>query len=263
MLSFYAAAGRNCGHFLVLSTAFGEARIAILAFLFYLVAGLLLASLFVPSLYTSLTAACVRIGAASGLPFHPATNLVICEIPLVIVISALSNHISRRRYKLTTTLYSEIIDSLRILPLVVISVIALFGGLGVLVYGLFFIDKYAGATPGRAILIIVSITIAAGLLFVLGWIVRTLLRRTFRSRRMLSAGKFTPESWKAKIASSSPKDQAKLLARTDNRTLRLSVEEFVKLLRSVNPSIKHEPALSTYWTRCNRFEEIERLERLG
>ena len=82
--------------------------------------------------------------------------------------------------------------------------------------------------------------------------------------RRLVPGVVTLELWKHRILYGDAIQQERLLLSTDYQSLSLrNSYEFLDLLKEIQPSIKEEPALSTYWELRYRLEEALRQERQG
>ncbi|MCX7113883.1 MAG: TIR domain-containing protein [Proteobacteria bacterium] len=90
------------------------------------------------------------------------------------------------------------------------------------------------------------------------------LRRRFFGKRIHLLGKIDSEHWKMDIQNAKAENQNNLLLRTNYKTLSLKdVSQFVEILKEIQPWIKEEPALSTYWELRYRLEEALRQERQG
>ena len=81
--------------------------------------------------------------------------------------------------------------------------------------------------------------------------------------RMYGSRSFTPEEWQQRIRKSKPAQQAELIARTDHQSLGSTPAEFLGVLDAVNPAIRKEPALSTYWQHRADLEQVLKQERQG
>jgi hypothetical protein len=85
------------------------------------------------------------------------------------------------------------------------------------------------------------------------------------AHRVFPAGSWAPKEWSAALraASSKPREQSVLLARTDPQSLGLNPEDYLSLLVTIEPFVHKEPALSTYWGRRDQLEQVLRQERQG
>lgn len=90
-----------------------------------------------------------------------------------------------------------------------------------------------------------------------------LLRHALAQRQPFPPGTFTPETWTALLKKAGPRRQEDFLRRTTHQSLSLLPVELYTLLIEVEPLIKKEPALSTYWDRRDQLEQALRQERQG
>jgi hypothetical protein len=60
-----------------------------------------------------------------------------------------------------------------------------------------------------------------------------------------------------------PDQQQLILNQTNHQNLGLKADEFLKVLEEVAPTISEEPALSTYWEKRDRLEQVLKQERQG
>ncbi|MBI3824188.1 MAG: TIR domain-containing protein [Planctomycetes bacterium] len=76
-------------------------------------------------------------------------------------------------------------------------------------------------------------------------------------------GRFSVSEWKTLMRDSTPRKQTELLVRTNHNSLAVSVSEYLLILKEIEPAIKAEPALSTYWELRARLDQVLRQERHG
>ena len=80
--------------------------------------------------------------------------------------------------------------------------------------------------------------------------------------------KFPPGSievkhWKYKIQHADANQQKQLFVRTDHQTLSINENQFLAILKEIQPFINEEPALSVYWKKRDQQEDALRQERQG
>ena len=114
---------------------------------------------------------------------------------------------------------------------------------------------------GRLVVILILTLIAAATSFLLFKVLQQLIQ--FARRRPFPQGSFTAEYWKQQFAAGNAASQYEFLLRTNHQSLALAPKEFLIVLREIGPSVKGEPAVSTYWERRNELEELLKQERSG
>jgi hypothetical protein len=133
---------------------------------------------------------------------------------------------------------------------------------GVLYWGFFkvlaWLADYAAALWGRFIVIGLLVLLFGTMVWILLYGMRTMLRVL---RSPYPTGKFTPEEWIQKIGHANSIKQREILYRTNHQSLALTPQEFIEVLRRVEPSIRREPALSTYWAQRAEIEQALKQER--
>jgi hypothetical protein len=83
------------------------------------------------------------------------------------------------------------------------------------------------------------------------------------SVRKYAPGSFSREVWRSRLAKSRARRQARHLLRTDHQSVSLSPSQYLALLKECEPLIRHEPALSVYWSAIDQLEQALRQERSG
>ncbi|MBI5715965.1 MAG: NACHT domain-containing protein [Chloroflexi bacterium] len=138
----------------------------------------------------------------------------------------------------------------------------LFGlGIGVLV-GVYILWPQVGSLVAQTCAVSIWLILVVLLFTILRpWV--TFLRLSFFGVQKFPPGSFTPESWKKSIEKADGDRQERLLLRTDHQSLSLTAGQFLGVLKEVQPMIKQEPALSTYWEQRDRLGEALRQERQG
>jgi hypothetical protein len=111
--------------------------------------------------------------------------------------------------------------------------------------------------------ILMVLLIGIGVLYTL-W----LFRRRFQflvvwRRKPPTATAISPDYWKMQLTEADADLQQMLLAQTNHQTLGLRADQFLLLLEEVADSIELEPALSTYWDKRDRLEQVLKQERQG
>jgi len=91
---------------------------------------------------------------------------------------------------------------------------------------------------------------------------RAFIPLLFQTRRY-EPGSIKLKEWKQSVRTGNPDRQLALLNKTDHQALSLSVEDYLALLKEIQPVFKAEPAISAYWEHRNRIEEALRQERRG
>jgi len=119
-------------------------------------------------------------------------------------------------------------------------------------------------------LIILRILIVAAFLVVVFVVVflslplwMKIMRILFTSWGTSTIDFFDVEDWSKRIAAADADTQRYMLRNIDQQKLSLNATDYLDYLKSIQPSIKEEPALSTYWELRYRLEEALRQERQG
>ena len=124
------------------------------------------------------------------------------------------------------------------------------------------IPSLAGSTRMWIVGTILTVLVAAGLCYTL-WL---FLRRLQIPVPWPKTKPDDPESereWKRKFAGASPDLQEAFLSQTNHQTLGLTAVEFLNALQEIERFVNSEPALSAYWDKRDRLEQVLRQEHLG
>lgn len=120
------------------------------------------------------------------------------------------------------------------------------------------------ATPiTRLILIVVACLIVLAVLADLRGFYHFLRGAIAELAPSYAAGKFTPDEWMEMLRRSVALEQRSLLNRTTNESMRMSEQEFLRLLEEAEGAIQREPALSTYWKKRADLQQEIRQSRRG
>jgi len=239
--TYFAAAWRNCGYREVLTTT---APVAIGGVLLSGVGGFALYVIFNVGSW---------INRASHLPFSSAVNLIliVCAVGLV---TAVIVWLIRRDFSAVRTVLKYMLIALLWL---------LFFGWG-MQFVLRTLDRLTQGSVLMGILaILMVLLIGIGVFYTL-W----LFRRRFQflvvwRRKPPTATAISPDYWKMQLTAADADLQQILLAQTNHQTLGLRADQFLLLLEEVADSIELEPALSTYWDKRDRLEQVLKQERQG
>jgi hypothetical protein len=90
-----------------------------------------------------------------------------------------------------------------------------------------------------------------------------MLRYAITARWMYPPRSFTPETWKDLMKNASPKRQEDILLRTHHQSLGVNAVNYLQVLKEIEPLVREEPALSTYWDQRDQLEQALRQERRG
>lgn len=117
------------------------------------------------------------------------------------------------------------------------------------------------STPGKWVGYVlagaVSIAIFVGIVFLFKKVLNSLSRKL----PVFHKAKYAPEKWKTLIKGKDALDQSTIIARTTHVSLNVTPEAFLVILEEIEGDIKEEPALSEYWSRRNKIEQVLRQER--
>jgi hypothetical protein len=78
---------------------------------------------------------------------------------------------------------------------------------------------------------------------------------------LYSSKHFSPPEWIDSIKEASPDKQEDMIIRTSHQTLDLNPEEFLNKLKKIQDHIKEEPALSIYWEKRDKLEQLLKQEK--
>ena len=204
------------------------------------------------------------ISDVSHLPFHPLINVSIVSIflfeiyEIVCSYQGKDNVIRKIIYKMVYLSLPRLnkIDAFIIKWLTILSIIII--PIGFIIY-YFNLGYYFN-------LIILRILVVATFLIVV-WLFRTswlrVLRSIFVSWGTTAIDFVDDKDWSNQIAAADAETQRYMLRNIDQQKLSLNATDYLDYLKSIQPSIKEEPALSTYWELRYRLEEALRQERQG
>lgn len=119
--------------------------------------------------------------------------------------------------------------------------------------------------PINVVQILTSLSAALpviALLFML-WLFRRRLQDFFTWRSLTASRPISPADWKKLLTLSDPDQQQIMLNRTNYQSLGLNAYQFLVLLEEIEKTVTKEPALSTYWQKRDRLEQVLRQERHG
>jgi hypothetical protein len=116
-----------------------------------------------------------------------------------------------------------------------------------------------GALLARA----VAIAILLVLMALLTWQSYRAWRFSFGQPYSFGPRSFTESSWRETLSSVDPNEQEYIMSQTTHETLGLNPNQFLTVFQNVQPLIKAEPALSTYWARRADLEQVLKQERRG
>jgi hypothetical protein len=110
---------------------------------------------------------------------------------------------------------------------------------------------------------LIVLGVIGGLVYTLWLFRRSLQVIIVRIRNPATSSPIAPGRWKRQLARADAGLQQILLSQTNHQTLGLKADEFLLVLEDVKNSISEEPALSTYWEKRDRLEQVLRQEREG
>jgi hypothetical protein len=250
--SYFGAMWRNCGFDKSFSFAlqFGGAPIAGIVgmgVLFLLASGAHLLSKWI------------------GLPFSGPVNILIVAVAVTLVI-VIAIALKRR--------------NLGFIPEALLTLVGIVGVFAVGIGGVVVIGNivtWLSQKLGRLtlpitqhftdILVVIILVLLVGALIFTLWLFRRnlqVLLALLAIRRVSRIGPLlSPEDWKYQLNDADAYQQQKLLIETNHQTLGIKPDQFLIVLTEAASSIKEEPALSTYWEKRDRLEQVLRQERLG
>jgi hypothetical protein len=247
--SYFSASWRNCAfrdHFLSRLKFSGK----------YLLWGL--AGLSPIILYKGIS----LLNDVSRLPFSLPLNLLILLTAFALV-SATLVALVRRQLRVIPTVLTYIFGGVAVIAAAVGAVY-----LFVKIWG-WVIDKLNQWTlPISALLVkllvgLIVMALAGGLIYSV-WLFRRKFQILIVWRRHAGGlAAVPPVQWKDQIMKADPDLQLVLLTQTTHQTLGLNAEQFLKILEDIQDLIKDEPALSGYWEKRDRLEQVLRQERIG
>jgi len=112
------------------------------------------------------------------------------------------------------------------------------------------------------LVVVVGVLLIAGWLFTF-WLFLPKLRALLAATREPTNRPISAERWKLQLLQAGPDQQQSILNQTNHQNLGLKADEFLKVLEEVAPTISEEPALSTYWEKRDRLEQVLKQERQG
>jgi hypothetical protein len=116
-----------------------------------------------------------------------------------------------------------------------------------------------GALLARALAAAILLAVSA----LLAWQSYRLWQFSFGQPYSFGPKSFTESSWKEALKSADVYEQEYIMAHTTHETLGLDPTEFLNVFQNVQPLIKAEPALSSYWARRADLEQVLKQERRG
>jgi hypothetical protein len=187
----------------------------------------------------------------TGMPYHPVINVILILGPLAIILLM----VRMRRH--TGSM------SRRDVILVIVTSLGVLVVVELLIYGIAYLLRWLAA---QAFWIEVARTaVILALIALLIYLAKTtdfLWRLIARYRlRKFPPKRFTRETWTAAIQAADPVDQEVIILRTEPRSVGLDAPGYLKLLETIEPLIKQEPAQGTYWSQRDQLQEILRQER--
>jgi hypothetical protein len=142
----------------------------------------------------------------------------------------------------------------------VAKVVLVIAGCIVLLFFAAWLLTQFGAVLAPVLARVVAVLILLGFIFLLCRQSYFLWRMSFGQFYSFRPGSFTKESWKARLHAADSYEQEYILTQTNHETVGLDPVKFVALLQAVQPSIRAEPALSTYWARRADLEQALKQE---
>jgi Cdc6-like AAA superfamily ATPase len=198
----------------------------------------------------------------SHLPFSLPVNLLVILIAFALV-SATLIALVQRQISVVPTVFKYIFGGAA-------AIAAAIGGIYILVrvWGWLLKKLNELTLPISALLvqllgIVIMLALTAGLVYTL-WLFRRRLQILILWRKHQSDSRaIAPDSWKQQLTSADPDLQLVLLNRTNHQTLGLEPQQFLRVLEDIQDLITEEPALSSYWEKRDRLEQVLRQERQG
>ena len=247
--SYFAAAWRNCNfrHFFIETAKFSGQCLMI-----FLVSGVFM--LVVWGIY--------QLTRVLQLPFPTLVNMAIVIVALALIASLIVL-LARRRTGDSKAVLRSLFG--------VVAFIFLLGGF-VFVVGWSrkrfsgalsrWIPSLAGSTRMWIVGTILTVLVAAGLCYTL-WLFLRRLQILVPWKKTKPDDPESEREWKRKFAGASPDLQEAFLSQTNHQTLGLTAVEFLNALQEIERFVNSEPALSAYWDKRDRLEQVLRQEHLG
>jgi TIR domain/NACHT domain len=198
------------------------------------------------------------LGKLFHLPFSPWVNVAV----FFASITLLGVMVVALKYRNLNIIYGFF----KLLAATSVIYVLILGVMGILYL---LIILLSGLTGPNNVKLTEILTITSAVLVVIAllstfWFFRRSFQFLFEwTKDQINDRPLSPEQWKSKLAAADPDLQQLLLHQTNHQTLGVKADDFLRLLEEVATSIEKEPALSTYWEKRDRLEQVLRQERQG